>query len=203
MHNRKVIALFSALVLFSAGLLIFELYRFGSVTGNVAADTVEKSADLPFGVRIVSLSVENGQLNANVIFSSDKSTRLFMQTYAINDYATVNSLSDTVFVNGASNYNLKLDLPQNADTHNELILYVTDGTGEIKLSKTVEVSSVTGLVTSSAEKGSGYLLLSFAVGCCIILIIILVGVFINKHRKESKLLTDKPNQRQFIDLKLQ
>jgi hypothetical protein len=201
MHKRRVITLFSLLVLFSAALFIFQIFRFGSITGYIAEDSVERSDELDFGVRVTRLSVNNEQLVADVAFSSDKPITVLVNTYALNNGNVVDAKADTIVVKDALNYQFKMNLPQDSSGKNQFIIYATDGISDIKLLTTVPVKSFVGRTIDAAEENPLYTGVAFLIGCCILLIVIFAGIIINKHNNESTVILPSLPQKRFIELR--
>jgi hypothetical protein len=202
MHKKRVITVFSLLVLFSAGLFVIQISKFGSITGNIVADTVEKSAELPFGVRISHLSVDNRHLVADIVFTSDKPTTLSVNSYVLSNGYMASSREDKLVVNNEFKHRLEMNLQPYYPERNQLILYANDGNKDIKLIKTVLENSVTGRAVDSVEGNPLYTGVSFLVGGCIILIVIFAIILIRKHRNESRSIRvlPQPSQRRFIEV---
>jgi hypothetical protein len=202
MHKKKVTTVFLLLALFGIGLFVFQIYHFGSLTGSSTFDSLEKSGDLPFGVRINSLSGDNGQLRAELVLSSAKPEMIDVYAYAVSDGNVVGVQNDRISVSETTDYEVNIKISDSVTSEKSLVFYASDGQYEMKFTKTVPGKSITSRAIDSAESNPLYTGVAFIAGCCVILFIIVVGILVNKHRKESRRLAFSPRDRHFLEFSL-
>jgi hypothetical protein len=212
MRKKRVVSVFSILVLLGLGLAIFSLHAFGSLTGRVVdssySEELFSGTNYQFHFSPSNIEVKDGILyvEGNLKEIGGLSHQLQVTGYAFDSNGdSVNTFSKEIFLgsNGDLDIRLKMDVGNN--DIKQVLLYFEDQITSVKVRKEFSSSkTVTGnVVGENASNNRGESVFPFILGVIILVSAILFVVSrVKQHNKQENFesLFASRTQRKYIDL---
>ena len=198
MHKRNVLSFFFLLAFFGAGLFFIQR-TYIEATGNAVLDSVSSGVQMPFNIHIQSADFKDSEAIVHIIASSSESRNIEIYSYLSVNGDTIAYRQDNLSAGANTPYSISLDLPYKV-SQGTLIIYASDGTNDMKIVQEINQIGINGNVISDSTNSSFGIGAALIVGCIVLLLVIIFGIVLNRHRKQTKRVAVEQTRQRFIKL---
>ncbi len=212
MRKKRVISVFSILILLGLGLGLFNFYSFGSFTGKVIDHSYSQELFIgdayEFKFYPSKIDFSDGALHiAGTLRELSGNKQALQVTGYVFDANgdSIGSYSNELFLDSGKELIVRFDIPLLQGDPGQAIIYFEDETSSVRIHKqfSIESRSISGSVVSEREGKEESSGLSFFFGVLLLVGVVLFVVYrIRQNNSQTNLddLFSKRESRKYIDL---